>query len=142
TGLRSHLPVCGAGHDFCRLRTDCARQHSADPKPRLHGSRAAAPETQPVVDRRWKSSESQVDRRRKMNNITHADPRIGGRNFGDFFVQRDAMVLLLTWAAGGVDAISYLGLGHVFTANMTGNAVQIGRASCRERVMMWGGPVM
>ncbi|PYX80655.1 MAG: hypothetical protein DMG70_22680 [Acidobacteria bacterium] len=63
-----------------------------------------------------------------MNNITHADPRIGGRNFGDFFVQRDAMVLLLTWAAGGVDAISYLGLGHVFTANMTGNAVLLGLA--------------
>jgi uncharacterized membrane protein YoaK (UPF0700 family) len=38
------------------------------------------------------------------------------------------MVLMLTWAAGGVDAISYLGLGHVFTANMTGNAVLLGLA--------------
>jgi uncharacterized membrane protein YoaK (UPF0700 family) len=36
------------------------------------------------------------------------------------------MVLVLTWAAGGVDAISYMGLGHVFTANMTGNAVLLG----------------
>jgi uncharacterized membrane protein YoaK (UPF0700 family) len=38
------------------------------------------------------------------------------------------MVLVLTWAASGVDAISYLGLGHVFTANMTGNAVLLGLA--------------
>ncbi len=38
------------------------------------------------------------------------------------------MVLLLTWAAGSVDAISYLGLGHVFTANMTGNTVLLGLA--------------
>jgi uncharacterized membrane protein YoaK (UPF0700 family) len=41
---------------------------------------------------------------------------------------RDAMVLILTWAAAGVDAISYLGLGRVFTANMTGNAVLLGLA--------------
>ena len=41
---------------------------------------------------------------------------------------RDAMVLVLTWAAAGVDAISYLGLGHVFTANMTGNTVLLGLA--------------
>ena len=38
------------------------------------------------------------------------------------------MVLVLTWAASGVDAISYLGLGHVFTANMTGNTVLLGLA--------------
>lgn len=36
------------------------------------------------------------------------------------------MLLLLTWAAGSVDAISYLGLGHVFTAMMTGNIVLLG----------------
>src|SRR5262249_47514426 len=40
----------------------------------------------------------------------------------------DALVLLLTWVAGSVDAISYLGLGHVFTANMTGNTVLLGLA--------------
>jgi len=34
-------------------------------------------------------------------------------------------VLLFTWAAGGVDAISYLA-AHVFTANMTGNTVLLG----------------
>jgi uncharacterized membrane protein YoaK (UPF0700 family) len=37
-------------------------------------------------------------------------------------------ILLLTWVAGTVDAIGYLGLGHVFTANMTGNAVLLGLA--------------
>ena len=37
-------------------------------------------------------------------------------------------ILLLTWVAGTVDAIGYLGLGRVFTANMTGNAVLLGLA--------------
>ncbi len=39
---------------------------------------------------------------------------------------RDAMIMLLAWAAGSVDAISYLALGHVFTANMTGNTLLMG----------------
>ncbi len=34
----------------------------------------------------------------------------------------------LTLASGLIDAVSYLGLGHVFTANMTGNVVVIGFA--------------
>src|SRR6266404_672700 len=32
-------------------------------------------------------------------------------------------LLVQTVATGLIDAISYLGLGHVFTANMTGNVV-------------------
>jgi uncharacterized membrane protein YoaK (UPF0700 family) len=39
-----------------------------------------------------------------------------------------APILLLTWVAGTVDAIGYISLGHVFTANMTGNAVLLGLA--------------
>jgi uncharacterized membrane protein YoaK (UPF0700 family) len=35
-------------------------------------------------------------------------------------------LLLLTFSTGLVDAASYLGLGHVFTANMTGNIVLLG----------------
>lgn len=35
----------------------------------------------------------------------------------------------LTVVSGFVDAVSYLGLGHVFTANMTGNVVLIGFAA-------------
>ena len=34
----------------------------------------------------------------------------------------------LTVVSGVVDAVSYLGLGHVFTANMTGNVVLVGFA--------------
>src|SRR5690348_261872 len=41
---------------------------------------------------------------------------------------RDGVLLALTFAAGCVDALSYLGLSHVFTANMTGNAVLLGLA--------------
>jgi uncharacterized membrane protein YoaK (UPF0700 family) len=35
----------------------------------------------------------------------------------------------LTVVSGIVDAVSYLGLGHVFTANMTGNVVLVGFAA-------------
>jgi len=37
-------------------------------------------------------------------------------------------LLALTLVTGLVDAVSYLGLGHVFTANMTGNVVLLGFA--------------
>jgi uncharacterized membrane protein YoaK (UPF0700 family) len=36
---------------------------------------------------------------------------------------RDLLLIALTLASGGVDAVSYLGLGQIFTANMTGNLV-------------------
>jgi uncharacterized membrane protein YoaK (UPF0700 family) len=35
-------------------------------------------------------------------------------------------LLVLTFTTGIIDAVSYLGLGHVFTANMTGNVVFLG----------------
>ncbi|WP_030247134.1 YoaK family protein [Streptomyces sp. NRRL S-350] len=38
------------------------------------------------------------------------------------------LLLLLTVATGVIDAVSYLGLGHVFVANMTGNVVFLGFA--------------
>ena len=38
------------------------------------------------------------------------------------------VLMALTVVSGIVDAVSYLGLGHVFTANMTGNIVVIGFA--------------
>jgi uncharacterized membrane protein YoaK (UPF0700 family) len=41
---------------------------------------------------------------------------------------RNAMLLLLAWVGGSTDAVSYLGLGHTFTANMTGNTVLLGIA--------------
>lgn len=40
----------------------------------------------------------------------------------------EAMLLLLAWTAGSLDAISYLRLQHIFTANMTGNTVLLGLA--------------
>ncbi|MFD5088450.1 YoaK family protein [Kitasatospora sp. NPDC058406] len=39
-----------------------------------------------------------------------------------------AMLLVLTVVTGLVDAVSYLALGHVFVANMTGNVVFLGFA--------------
>ncbi|MFD8654414.1 MULTISPECIES: YoaK family protein [Streptomyces] len=38
-------------------------------------------------------------------------------------------LMIVTAVSGLIDAISYLGLGHVFTANMTGNVVIIGFAA-------------
>lgn len=38
-------------------------------------------------------------------------------------------LVVLTLISGLVDAVSYLGLGHVFTANMTGNIVILGFAA-------------
>src|SRR5262249_30988089 len=51
---------------------------------------------------------------------TVTDPAGAGR--------RDRLLLTLTFAAGSVDALSYLGLSRVFTANRTGNAVLPGLA--------------
>jgi uncharacterized membrane protein YoaK (UPF0700 family) len=48
---------------------------------------------------------------------------------------RESMLLLLTLAAASIDAISYLGLGHVFTAMMTGNTVLLGLALAQGEVL-------
>jgi uncharacterized membrane protein YoaK (UPF0700 family) len=47
---------------------------------------------------------------------------------------RNALLLTLTVAAGSADAVSYLGLGHVFTANMTGNLVLLGVAIGQRQI--------
>ncbi|MFJ3668162.1 YoaK family protein [Streptomyces sp. NPDC090106] len=39
------------------------------------------------------------------------------------------VLLVLTFVSGLIDAVSYLALGHVFTANMTGNVVVLGFAA-------------
>jgi len=38
------------------------------------------------------------------------------------------VLILAAFASGLIDAASYLGLGHVFTANMTGNILLLGFA--------------
>src|SRR2546426_581442 len=43
------------------------------------------------------------------------------------------LLLGLTVVTGLVDAVSYLALGHVFTANMTGNVVFLGFAAAGGR---------
>ena len=48
----------------------------------------------------------------------------------------------LTVVSGFVDAVSFLGLGHVFTANMTGNVALVGFAAAgAPRVLRGGQPV-
>ncbi len=48
---------------------------------------------------------------------------------------RDAMLLTLAWTAGIIDAVSYLGLGRVFTAMMTGNTVLLAMAVGQGELM-------
>ncbi|MBO0875643.1 MAG: DUF1275 domain-containing protein, partial [Pseudonocardia sp.] len=50
--------------------------------------------------------------------------RDGGR--GDADPARGTLLLGLTVVAASIDALSYLGLGRVFPANMTGNTVLLG----------------
>src|ERR1700744_2240775 len=56
-------------------------------------------------------AESQTLSQRAAGNINHPLTRA---------------LLTLTFTTGLVDGVSYLGLGHVFTANMTGNIVLLG----------------
>jgi uncharacterized membrane protein YoaK (UPF0700 family) len=41
------------------------------------------------------------------------------------------MLVMLSLAAGCVDAVGYLGLGQIFVANMTGNTELLGQAEAR-----------
>jgi uncharacterized membrane protein YoaK (UPF0700 family) len=59
-------------------------------------------------------SEDGTDAREPPPSASDSDRAVG---------TRDALLIGLTFAAGVVDAVSYLGLGHIFTANMTGNVV-------------------
>jgi hypothetical protein len=60
----------------------------------------------------------------------HALLRDAGRTFilapGDRHGPLPPILLVLTFVTGIVDAVSFLRLGHVFVANMTGNTVFIG----------------
>jgi uncharacterized membrane protein YoaK (UPF0700 family) len=64
-----------------------------------------------------------------------ADPRDAASRFDEDALKRGVAsvrhpltraLLVLTFTTGLVDAVSYLALGHVFTANMTGNIVLLG----------------
>jgi uncharacterized membrane protein YoaK (UPF0700 family) len=63
-----------------------------------------------------------------VNLIDPADPQRGSSQTVDAAHDRrlPPVLLALTVTTGLVDAVSYLGLGHVFTANMTGNVVLLG----------------
>lgn len=43
------------------------------------------------------------------------------------------IILVMTFVTGVLDAVSYVGLGHVFTANMTGNVVLLGFAIAGDK---------
>jgi len=48
---------------------------------------------------------------------------------------QSVVILFLVWVAGSIDALSYLGLGKVFTANMTGNTVLLGLSIGQGEIM-------
>src|SRR3954471_16235553 len=51
-------------------------------------------------------------------------------------------LLALTFSTGLVEAVSYLGLGRVFTANMTGNVVLLGFGLGGSHVVWIGGALV
>ncbi|WP_245885817.1 YoaK family protein [Kineococcus rhizosphaerae] len=53
-----------------------------------------------------------------------------------------ALMLVLTFSTGIVDAVGYLGLDRVFTANMTGNVVILGMALTGSQDLPIVGPVL
>jgi uncharacterized membrane protein YoaK (UPF0700 family) len=65
----------------------------------------------PALPRQPSGPDSEGRRRRAAASIRHPLART---------------LLVLTFTTGVVDAVSYLGIGHVFTANMTGNIVFLG----------------
>jgi uncharacterized membrane protein YoaK (UPF0700 family) len=69
-----------------------------------------------------------VDLRRAltMDDVDLRKAALGASSAGG--ARRDWLLIGLTLVAGCVDGLSYLGLGRVFTANMTGNSVLLGLA--------------
>ena len=57
--------------------------------------------------------------------MSAGEPRADSKGIGDDLL---GPLMILTTTTGVIDAISFVGLGHVFTANMTGNVVFIGFA--------------
>lgn len=58
---------------------------------------------------------------------------------------RAAVVLVLAWVAGYVDAVGYLELAHVYTSHMTGNTAALGEFLSRARlpdVLKHGWPIL
>src|SRR5271165_4420033 len=53
-------------------------------------------------------------------------PTLAQRAAGTITHPLTRALLVLTFTTGLIDAVSYLGLGRVFTANMTGNIVLLG----------------
>jgi Protein of unknown function (DUF1275) len=68
----------------------------------------------------------------KIGLIAVARPAEGGRPIphapSASIAMRNTELLLLACGGGAVDAVSYLELGRVFTANMTGNTLLLGLA--------------
>jgi uncharacterized membrane protein YoaK (UPF0700 family) len=61
-----------------------------------------------------------------MTGAGHAAPSLGQQAAASLRHPLTVTLLVLTFSTGTVDAVSYLNLGHVFTANMTGNIVLLG----------------
>jgi uncharacterized membrane protein YoaK (UPF0700 family) len=59
-------------------------------------------------------------------NVAHFDEQALRREAASVRHPLTRALLALTFTTGLVDAAAYLGLGHVFTANMTGNVVLLG----------------
>jgi uncharacterized membrane protein YoaK (UPF0700 family) len=53
-------------------------------------------------------------------------PKMAAKNFFEEHLPKAVVALLLTFAAGLVDIVGYVGVFHFFTAHLTGTSVQLG----------------
>ena len=60
--------------------------------------------------------------------MEHRGDESSGRSTTSPAQVRNVLLVMLSLAAGCVDAVGYLGLGQIFVANMTGNTVLLGLA--------------
>jgi uncharacterized membrane protein YoaK (UPF0700 family) len=65
--------------------------------------------------------------------VEHRGDESGGQESTVPATVRNAMLVMLSLAAGCVDAVGFLGLGQIFVANMTGNTVLLGLALGQAR---------
>ena len=93
-----------------------------------------------AANMRQRITQAETTNRRTVNHmnlhLAEAGRTLIPRKDDEYGLLSPAMVLM-TFIAGLVDALSYLALGHVFVANVTGNIVFLGFALAHAQGFVW-----
>src|SRR5437773_3385627 len=116
----------------CSARTNCGMRWQASRRTRTHDEVTAGPARAPSGSRTHQKVPGAAIRSRVTGERRTA--AMDEHSVSDATTPPKASSQLvvalfgLTFVTGVIDAVSFLGLGHVFTANMTGNIVFLGFA--------------